>query len=45
MDLMLTKVFKRLRIVLCNILRVEGGNDEVEENRGKKGEKLRLKVQ
>jgi len=34
--LITTKVFNKLNVALCNILRDEGGNDLVEENRGVK---------
>ena len=36
LDGVLTKVFIKLKVVLCNILRAKGGNDLVEEFRGKK---------
>ena len=34
LDIVLSRVFNRLKVVLCNILRDEGGNNLVEENRG-----------
>ena len=39
---MLAKVFGRLKIVLCNILRGNGGNDKVEEFRGNKHRKIKI---
>ena len=36
LDGVLTKIFMKLKVVLCNILRAKGGNDLVEEFRGKK---------
>ena len=39
---MLTKVFNRLKVVLCNILRGQGGNDKVEEYRGVKHSKVKI---
>ena len=38
----LTNVFLNLRIVLCNILRGNGGNDQVEEYRGVKHRKVKI---
>ena len=39
---MLTKVFNRLRVVLCNILRGKGGNDKVEDFRGVKFAQIKI---
>ena len=38
----ITKVFKRLKPVLCNILEAKGGNDFVEMKRGKKHANIKL---
>ena len=35
LDDSMTKVFTRLKTVLCNILEAKGGNDLVEKKRGK----------
>ena len=42
LDNSITKVFKRLKPVLCNILEAKGGNDYVEMKRGKKYENIKL---
>ena len=39
---MLTNVFARLKVVLCNILKGDGGNDLVEDTRGKKGKGIKI---
>ena len=39
---MLHKVFNRLKVVLCNILRDNGGNDKVEDYRGVKYSKVKI---
>ena len=39
---MLTNVFARLKVVLCNILRGNGGNDKVEEYRGVKHRDVKI---
>ena len=39
---MLTKVFNRLKVVLCNILRGKGGNDKVEDYRGVKHSQVKI---
>jgi len=38
----ITKVFKRIKPVLCNILEAKGGNDFVEMKRGKKHAHIKL---
>ena len=38
----ITKVFKRLKPVLCNIIEAKGGNDLVEKKRGKKYKNIKL---
>ena len=38
----LTNVFGRLKVVLCNILRGKGGNTLVEENRGLSGKNIKI---
>ena len=42
LDATITKVFMRLKPVLCNILEANGGNDLVEKKRGKKEENIKL---
>ena len=42
LDHSITKVFNRLKPVLCNILEAKGGNDLVEMKRGKKHAKIKL---
>ena len=42
LGLVMTKVFNKLNVVLCNILRGEGGNDLVEENRGMKKANIKI---
>ena len=42
LDTMLTNVFGRLKVVLCNILRGNGGNDKVEEYRGVKHRDVKI---
>ena len=42
LDTMLTNVFCRLKVVLCNILRGNGGNDKVEEYRGVKHRDIKI---
>ena len=42
LDHSITKVFQRLKPVLCNILEANGGNDFVEMKRGKKHENIKL---
>ena len=39
---MLAKVFGRSKVVLCNTLRENGGNDKVEEFRGNKYCKIKI---
>ena len=39
---MLTKVFNRLKVVLCNILRGKGGNDKVEDYRAVKYSQVKI---
>ena len=39
---MLSNVFKRLKVVLCNILRGKGGNDKVGECRGVKYSQIKI---
>ena len=39
---MLTNVFARLNVVLCNILKGNGGNDLVEDTQGKKGKGIKI---
>ena len=38
----MTNVFKKLRVVFCNILKANGGNDLVEDNRGVKKRNVKL---
>ena len=38
----LNKVCNRLKVILCNILRGEGGNDKVEEIRGVKHRQINI---
>ena len=42
LDQVLIKVFDKLKVVFCNILRSNGGNDLVEEYRGKEGKKIKI---
>ena len=42
LDHSISKVFKRLKPVLCNIIEAKGGNDFVEMKRGKKHENIKL---
>ena len=42
LDAVMTKVFNKLRVVFCNILNGNGGNDLVEENRGEKNRSIKL---
>ena len=42
LDHSITKVFNRIKPVLCNILEAKGGNDLVEMKRGKKHAKIKL---
>ena len=41
-DTAITKVFLRLKNVLCNIIEAKGGNDLVESKRGKKFENIKI---
>jgi len=43
LDTTISKVFRRLKPVLCNILEAEGGNDLVENRRGKNYENIKLR--
>ena len=38
----MTNVFNKLRVVFCNILKANGGNDLVEDNRGAKKRNVKL---
>ena len=42
LDRILSNVFNRLRVVLCNILKGNGNNDCVEENRGVSGRMVKI---
>ena len=42
LDNSISKVFKRARPVLCNILQAKGGNDLVETKRGKTHEGIKI---
>ena len=42
LDRILTNVFNRLRVVLCNILKGNGNNNHVEENRGVSGRMIKI---
>ena len=44
LDTILHKVFRRLKVVLCNILKGGGGNDLVEENRGVKHYDIKIET-
>ena len=44
LDQMLTNTFGRLKIVLCNILWGEGGNNDVEDNRGVKHRAVKIET-
>ena len=42
LDTVMAKVFDKLRVIFCNILRGDGSNDLVKENRGKKNRNVKL---
>ena len=42
LDHAITKVFLRLKNVLCNIIEAKGGNDLVESKRGKEFENIKI---
>ena len=42
LDECLIRVFHKLKVVFCNILRGGGGNDLVEANRGKKNRNVKI---
>ena len=42
LDQVMVNVFDKLKVVFCNILRSNGGNDLVEEYRGKEGKKIKI---
>ena len=42
LDHAITKVFLRLKNVLCNIIEAKGGNDLAESKRGKKFENIKI---
>ena len=42
LDQVMVNVFDKLKVVFCNILRGNGGNDLVEEYRGKEGRKIKI---
>ena len=44
LDTVMAKVFNKLRVVFCNILRGDGSNDLVKENRGKKNRNMKLEA-
>ena len=44
LDTYLVKVFTKLRVVFCNILRGGGGIDLVEENRGAQNNKVQIET-
>ena len=44
LDQMLINVFLRLKVVLCNILKGNGGNDLVEDTWGKKGQSIKIET-
>ena len=38
----MVNVFEKLKVVFCNVLQSNGGNDLVEEYRGKEEKKIRI---